>query len=55
MMAGTADGYYDFFPEELIPDGLRLVLDTWPILRRPDRDELEEFVNRTKSGPTAID
>ncbi|MCY3019331.1 MAG: hypothetical protein NTW87_09940 [Planctomycetota bacterium] len=44
MMAGAADGYYEFFPEELIPDGLRLVLDTWPILPRPDRDELENAI-----------
>jgi hypothetical protein len=29
MSTGSADGYFEFFREELIPDGLRLVLDVW--------------------------
>ncbi len=29
MSTGSADGYFEFFREELIPDGLRLVLDAW--------------------------
>lgn len=29
MSTGVADGYFEFFPEELIPCGLRLTLDAW--------------------------
>lgn len=29
MTIGSADGYFEFFQEELIPNGLRLVLDVW--------------------------
>lgn len=29
MSAGNADGYFEFFPEELIPNGLQLVFDAW--------------------------
>ncbi len=29
MSAGSADGYFEFFKEDLIPHGLQLVLDAW--------------------------
>jgi hypothetical protein len=29
MSTGSAAGYFEFFRKELIPDGLRLVLDAW--------------------------
>jgi|SRR6266496_4308662 len=29
MSTGNADGYFEFFPEELIPNGLHLALDAW--------------------------
>ena len=29
MSTGGAEGYFEFFREELIPDGLQLVLDVW--------------------------
>jgi len=29
MSTGRADGYFEFFPEELIPSGLQVALDTW--------------------------
>ena len=29
MSTGSADGYFELFREELIPDGLRLALDAW--------------------------
>lgn len=29
MSTGSADGYFEFFPRELIPDGLQLVFDVW--------------------------
>ena len=29
MSTGTADGYFEFFPQELIPDGLQLVFAVW--------------------------
>ena len=29
MSTGNADGYFEFFPQELIPDGLQLVFDVW--------------------------
>lgn len=44
MTAGAADGYYEFFREEIIPDGLRLVLEAWAILPRPGRNELEDAI-----------
>ena len=29
MSTGSADGYFEFFREDLIPDGLQVVLDAW--------------------------
>lgn len=44
MSTGNADGYFEFFPVERIPDSLRLVLDTWPKVRKANRLEKEDSI-----------
>ncbi len=44
MSTGSADGYFEFFREELIPDGLRLVLDAWRKLHSSAKAGMEDAI-----------
>lgn len=44
MSTGNADGYFEFFPEELIPNGLQLTLDAWSKLPSPAKAGKEDKI-----------
>lgn len=44
MSTGNAGGYFEFFPEELIPQGLQLTLDAWAKLTAADKSGKEDFI-----------
>lgn len=42
----SATEYFEFFPEELIPVGLQIVLDSWYKIKRPSANELEDKITK---------
>jgi hypothetical protein len=44
MSTGNAAGYFEFFPEELIPAGLQLTLETWSKLPASARSGTEDKI-----------
>jgi len=44
MSTGNADGYFEFFPQELIPVGLQLVFDVWRNLPSSSKNGKEDKI-----------
>lgn len=44
MSTGSAAGYFEFFPEDLIPGGIQLVLDVWAKLPAAHKSGKEDFI-----------
>ncbi|HXT13114.1 MAG TPA: hypothetical protein VN873_16260 [Candidatus Angelobacter sp.] len=44
MSTGNAGGYFEFFPEELIPSGIQLALDAWAKLPAAHKSGKEDFI-----------
>ena len=44
MSTGNASGYFEFFPEELIPDGIQLAVEAWEKLPAAHKSGMEDFI-----------